>query len=137
MSALKVQLRQWFNERGFKSKHLRWEEHLEGYRRVVFATTKNNYFMLFKDTYLGVGVTSRLARPGEDWLRGNDLSDGPFSKETFDKIMADVLTYELREVSDTEGGGDWSVHPYAACVEKGVDARCDAPTSALTEHDNS
>ena len=31
------------------------------------------------DDYLSCGVSARKARAGEDWLRGNDLPDGPFT----------------------------------------------------------
>lgn len=116
MSALKEQLQQWFNGRGFRAKHLRWEYKQDGHMRVVFATTKNNYFVTYKDTYLGMTVSSRLARPGEGWLRGNDLPDGSFSKETFDAMMAAMLTYELRGVSNVAGRG-WLLRQDNGCVE--------------------
>ena len=108
MSALD-QLKDWFNTRGFRPKHLRWEHSGTGSHRAVFATTKNNYFVSFKDTYLGLTVSSRVARPGETWLRGSDLPDGKFSKETFDQMMDAVLTYELREVSDEEPLPPWTL----------------------------
>jgi hypothetical protein len=34
-------------------------------------------------------------RAGEDWVRGNDLPDGPFSKETWDRIIYAIVRYEL------------------------------------------
>ena len=40
-------------------------------------------------------VHNRKARAGESWLRGNDLTDGPFCKETFQKIIYDMFAYEL------------------------------------------
>lgn len=103
------QLKAWFNTRGLRPKHLRWEHSDGGSQRAVFATTKNNYFVVFKDTYLGLTVSSRVARPGETWLRGNDLPDGKFSKETFDQMMDAVLTYELREVSDEAPLSPWTL----------------------------
>jgi hypothetical protein len=111
MSARK-QLEQWLHQRGFKPKHLRWEQLVsEGDTRgrVVFATTKNNYFLAFTDTYLGVVSNSRVTRPGENWTRGNDLPDGKFSEETLDKALEAVLLYELREVSNAPGGGSWKL----------------------------
>ena len=39
--------------------------------------------------YLGAS-TSYAPRPGEDWRRGNDLSDGPADLTTFTRIMADI-----------------------------------------------
>lgn len=121
MSALKEQLAQWFHDRGFKAKHLRWERHEEGHRRVVFATTKNNYFVVYKDTYLGLSASSRLTRPVENWTQGNDLPDGSFSKETFDKMIAAVLPYELREVSNVASGG-WLLRQDDGCGGVEVDA---------------
>ncbi|KKN72513.1 hypothetical protein LCGC14_0410170 [marine sediment metagenome] len=102
------QLREWFTNRGFRPKHLRWEWNSED-GRVVFSTTKNNYFVVFKAAYLGMGASSRLARPGETWLRGNDLPDGKFSKETFDKMMDAVLMYELRAVSEEQALPPWEL----------------------------
>ena len=112
---LQYDLARWFTEQGFRTKHLRWEDcdNYDG-RRAVFATTKNNYFINFharqsvdRDDYLGMTSSSRLARPGENWLRGNDLPDGKFCKETFDRMMDAVLMYELREVSDTDALPPW------------------------------
>jgi hypothetical protein len=47
------------------------------------------------DGYIGCGVVTRKMRPGEDWIRGNDLRDGPFVKETWDRILKSIVTYEL------------------------------------------
>lgn len=111
------QLKTWFLTRGLKAKHLRWE-HTDGkeFQRAVFSTTKNNYFVAFKDDYLGMTVSSRVARPGETWLRGNDLHDGKFSKETFGQMMDEVLTYELREVSDEAPLPPWTLQEDAVVV---------------------
>ena len=45
--------------------------------------------------YLGASVFARKPRAGEDWNRGNDLPDGSFTRETFDKIMFAIVGYEL------------------------------------------
>lgn len=45
--------------------------------------------------YLGCMASSRAPRPGEDWSRGSDLADGKFSKHTWDRIVGDMLSYEL------------------------------------------
>ena len=109
MSIEQGQLSTWFSERGFKPKHLRWEYMNDGMTRVVFSTTKNNYFVRYSDRYLGLTVSSRLSRPGETWNRGNDLHDGEFSEDTFTLMLKDVLRYELREVSTEEGNSPWSL----------------------------
>jgi hypothetical protein len=45
--------------------------------------------------YLGCTVTTRKPLAGEDWNRGNDLADGGCGQETFNKIVWDILAYEL------------------------------------------
>lgn len=45
--------------------------------------------------YLGATVSKRMPRAGETWTRGNDLADGPYCKETWDQIVADILACEL------------------------------------------
>ncbi len=40
-------------------------------------------------------VHGRKFRAGENWRRGNDLPDGPFSKETFDEIICAIARYEV------------------------------------------
>ena len=50
------------------------------------------------DGYLGCIVTTRKPRAGEDWNRGNDLPDGEYSKETFDKIVRRIVAYELKSL---------------------------------------
>jgi hypothetical protein len=49
--------------------------------------------------YLGATVSTRKPRAGEDWTRGNDLADGPYSKDTWEKIKNDIIGYELVKVS--------------------------------------
>jgi len=56
------------------------------------------------DGYLGGQAGTRKSRAGEDHTRGNDLADGPYSKETFDKIVNDIVAYETVEL----GAGDRS-----------------------------
>lgn len=48
--------------------------------------------------YLGCIATCRKPRVGEWWTRGSDLADGPYSKETFIKIMGDIISYELKTI---------------------------------------
>ncbi len=119
MSA-RQQLEQWLHQRGFKPKHLRWEQLVaegDARERVIFATTKNNYFLAFTDTYLGVVSNSRVTRPGENWTRGNDLPDGEFSEKTLDESLKAVLLYELREVSNVPGGGGpWELEDEAGNI---------------------
>jgi len=48
--------------------------------------------------YLGCTVTTRKPRAGEDWNRGNDLPDGKYSEETWNKIINGIIAYELVKV---------------------------------------
>ena len=43
-------------------------------------------------------VQTRKPRAGEDWNRGNDLADGPYSEETWREIVNDIVAYELVKV---------------------------------------
>ena len=48
--------------------------------------------------YLGCGGESLKPRPGEWWHRGNDLPDGDYSKETFDRIVRGIVAYEIKNL---------------------------------------
>lgn len=52
----------------------------------------------YDDGYIGCISQTRKPRAGEHWNRGNDLADGDYSKETFDKIVCDILAYELVKI---------------------------------------
>jgi hypothetical protein len=53
-----------------------------------------------KKNYLGCQATSRKERPGESWKRGNDLADGPLNKDTWTRILSDIVKYELVKLSE-------------------------------------
>ena len=53
-----------------------------------------------EEDYLGCQVSTRKARPGEDWARGNDLPDGPFNKKTWDRIIYSIVSYEMVKLSE-------------------------------------
>ena len=48
--------------------------------------------------YLECTVLTRKPRAGEDWQRGNDLSDGRYCEETWQAIIRDIIAYELVKV---------------------------------------
>ena len=48
-----------------------------------------------KSGYLGCIASTRKNRAGEQWNRGSDLHDGPYSEVTFNGILADIVAYEL------------------------------------------
>lgn len=51
--------------------------------------------------YLGCVATNRKPRAGEDWSRGNDLADGKLEEETWRRILADIVSYEMVRLSKT------------------------------------
>lgn len=48
--------------------------------------------------YLGCIASCRKPRVGETWHRGSDLADGPYSRETFIKIIGDIVSFELKNI---------------------------------------
>lgn len=49
--------------------------------------------------YLGCQVSCRKPYAGENWHRGNDLPDGPFTKETWLRILNGIIRYEMVQVA--------------------------------------
>lgn len=73
-------------------------------KSIVFYTYNNQYIITAvergtDDGYLGCGVSTRKFRAGEDWHRGNDLPDGPFTSETLEQIKNGIIAYELEQLS--------------------------------------
>lgn len=70
--------------------------------RVFLYTQTNRYFIVAKERdhggYLGCTATSRKARPGEQQFRGNDLPDGKLNEQTWHKILAAIVRYELQTI---------------------------------------
>lgn len=81
-----------------KGKYL-WRDCGDGVEIRLF-TDGNRYSITAKPAYLGCIVNSRKPRPGEDWTRGNDLADGKLDEETWNKILRDIVAYELKTISD-------------------------------------
>ena len=75
--------------------------------RLRFVTVTNSYGIRAvpskdpaKAPYLCCEYSKREPRPGETWTRGGDLADGDFTKETWDQIVADILSVELAEAAE-------------------------------------
>jgi hypothetical protein len=73
-------------------------------RRFCFYTDEHKYVIVAIErsvgrSYLGCQVSTRRMRAGEDWVRGNDLPDGEFTKETWNSIIEAVVRYELVKLS--------------------------------------
>ena len=73
------------------------KEHL---KEVCIYTSEHKYHIFASDRqndegYLGCQVSARKSRAGEDWIRGNDLPDGPFNEKTWNRIVRSIVNYEL------------------------------------------
>lgn len=94
---IKEQLYIWFDD-------LKYDKELKEYKDntfKIFLYTKNHKYTIItiphydgSPPYMGAQVICRKYREGEDWLRGNDLSDGKFSKDLWNKIIQDIIKYE-------------------------------------------
>jgi len=84
------------------------EEKLSNRKRLYIYTHDNVYAITVEwreenNGYLGCVVSCRKPRAGEDWTRGNDLPDGPYSYETWKKIKNAIIKHELVKVSKKRG----------------------------------
>lgn len=101
------QFDQWLAELVFPGDVKDFVEENKGYgndeevtREITLYTDEHEYHIVAKEKkddegYLGCGVLARKSRAGEDWQRGNDLPDGPFNKETWNRIIYAIVNYEL------------------------------------------
>lgn len=53
-----------------------------------------------EEWYLGAYVSTRCHRPTEDWVRGNDLPDGDFTRYTWRSIVSAFAGYQLLDISE-------------------------------------
>lgn len=103
-SALEI-VKTWLNELLYRTNDIENHFQIEQKERSIhisFYTKNNKYSLIAKETYLGCGVSSRKPRAGEDWTRGNDLPDGTFSQETWDRIKNAIISYELVKIAQKE-----------------------------------
>ena len=80
----------WTQEADCVRLHIYTSEH----RYNIVGVLRNGDF-----DYLGCTYMLRKCLPGENWNRGGDLADGPFCKETWDKIMSDIVRNEVVKIS--------------------------------------
>lgn len=59
----------------------------ETYKYSIIANERHNY--------LGASYSARKLLAGENWLRGGDLSNGKYNKDTCDKIIQAIISNEL------------------------------------------
>jgi hypothetical protein len=64
------------------------------YKYKIFAVQREK-----ETSYLSCQASARKPRAGEDWNRGNDLTDGPLELETWNKIIRDMINYEIVKLS--------------------------------------
>ncbi len=66
---------------------------LTGFGEYEFRLHRNTYRLTVWPDYCGAVATALAPEPGETWLRGNDLHDGPISD--LPKVLLDIINYEL------------------------------------------
>lgn len=83
------------------------EERSRNFRAYVFLGDHrysiSGHISENREGYLGCICSSIRYRTGENWTRGNDLADGKFNKETFDKIIRDILRMEFKKLETHSG----------------------------------
>ena len=73
--------------------------------KMTLLTTVNSYGIRAVpyddgDIYFACEYSRREPLPGETWTRGGDLTDGDFNKETWERIVYDILSTELAEAAE-------------------------------------
>jgi len=71
-----------------------------------FYTDQHQYTITALDGpdggFLGAVAICRKMVPGENFHRGDDLFYGPFRKDTWDRIIKDIVSYELIRVNEED-----------------------------------
>lgn len=74
--------------------------------KYMIYTEKTQYILIARwrddrpeESYLGGSLMSRMARPGETWARGCDLSDGKANMQTLIKIAFDIIASEAQQLA--------------------------------------
>jgi len=101
----------------------KWLEELSRYKKVedfvyiadykkeeksisVQIFTKEHYYTIVAklpsdkkpEGYFGTYGSCRKPRAGENWWRGNDLPDGEYKRETWERFLNSFIAYELVKV---------------------------------------
>lgn len=74
----------------------------DAYWTLTLATAMTHYYIHVRPTYLGCTAVSRVVDPGETHSRGNDLPDGPFDRNTWARILTEMLAYEFLDIPKEE-----------------------------------
>lgn len=102
----RLQLTEWLKEivpYSNLDEYVRWKDPDEAnFQRVIFCTDLYVYAIAAlppsddrQHGYLGCVSSCRKMLAGEDWTRGRDLPDGPFSRETWESIKGAIIRHEL------------------------------------------
>lgn len=110
LQELKENLIEWMEEmyRGYRDPELYMMETtstdgIKGVRIKLFTEINEYSIVAYPPSktykgYMGCIGRSRKPRAGENWTRGNDLADGPCSRDTWIEIMQDIVGYELVKI---------------------------------------
>lgn len=66
--------------------------------RLTLVTAANTYAIRISPDYMGCIALARVSVAGENHLRGSDLHDGKFGRATWDRIMLEIIGYEMVEI---------------------------------------
>ena len=103
---MRSDLGRWQGRQGIEEIKIKPDDPEQGrVRRWRIYTNTKSYSLSVREpyagsSYLGCIADARTPRAGETWTRGNDLHDGPLSPETWHRILADIVAYEMVEVHD-------------------------------------
>jgi len=68
---------------------------------IRLYTEKHRYNIRATKDYLGCIMMNRSPVPGETWVRGRDLPDGRFSKDTLFEILSSIVFEELERITES------------------------------------
>ncbi len=66
--------------------------------KLKLYTDRHHYIISigFKTSdYITCVATARRQRPGESFFRNNDLHNGRLNEDSFNRVMSDIVSYEL------------------------------------------
>lgn len=105
-----------------KEADIDWSENRKRFQFSIY-TYANKYLIVAKEqsdyrlSYLGCTSTSRKSRADENCLRGYVLA-GPLNEETWNKILARIVSYELVKVCKKKDKKEISRRRNSPLVEK-------------------
>lgn len=99
----------------------------------IICTDKHRYSISASPTYLGCIASTNFYRPGENWTRGNDLPDGKFCRETWEKIKDAIIRYELVKLVPEYSAQGVPDLPKANYEPTPEELECQAARAALWE----